>query len=163
MFSLRVASRSLVRVASRSLTPSGIAIARRAPLQTTAWLKSARFKLPEVPSWHGSGLLSETAIWATKNFERRPSLFRLRRRSKWENEWGQTTRNGQVYAATANGPNESVFGEACHGNFFHLGLLIFFQAARNSTVQWFDKKIRNVPQVSSTTIDKCPSQTQKCM
>ena len=36
----------------------------------------------------------------SKNFGRRLSPFGLRRRSKWENDWGRTLkRNGQVYAA----------------------------------------------------------------
>ena len=34
-----------------------------------------------------------------KNFGRRPSLFGLRRRSKWENDWGRTLKRNGRYVA----------------------------------------------------------------
>ena len=132
--SLRVASQSLApREASQSLAVPNFRRLHGSNLHD--------FSSPKLHLGMGEDFSVKQQSELQKSFGRRPSLFCLRRRSKWENDWGRTLkRNGQVYAARQTG-RKRVFGEACFGKFFHLGLLFFFQAAMIPyTVQWFDQK-----------------------
>ena len=105
----------------RSLAPTGIAIAhsvwhRDRSLRLGVTVASISLAVFDFRRLHGSnphdfssvklhlGMVEEFLVKQQseilKHFGRRPSLFGLRRRSKWENDWVRTLKcNGQVYAA----------------------------------------------------------------
>ena len=112
-----------LQVASRSLAPSGITITRsewhhdrslRVASQSLAVLdfrqlqgsNSQDFNSLKIHLGMEEDFSAKQQSELQNNFGRRPSLFRLRRQSKWENDWGRTLKcNRHVFAANGREAN----------------------------------------------------------